>query len=150
MQPHAVHSMLHPVYLRPTLLVVTMVPKRGSTNPSAPRKCVKATPRGSQSQPVVIEDSQQSQHLSPRRALIKSRLSDDTFESQLRSAAPEAAIVAPDEDASEAATAEDGAEDNFDDIQCSRLSGYIKPLASSRVRRSWVYRHGWRAARGEG
>jgi hypothetical protein len=66
MHPHAVHSMLHPIYHRPTLLVVTMAPKRGSANPSAPRKYVKATPRGTQSQPVVIEDSQQSQRLSPR------------------------------------------------------------------------------------
>ncbi|KAI1522900.1 hypothetical protein PtrSN001A_011539 [Pyrenophora tritici-repentis] len=107
-----------------------MAPKRGSTDPSAPRKRVKASPRGTQSQPVVIKDSQQSQRLSPRRALTKSRLSDDTFESQLRSAAPEAAIFAPDEDASEAAIVEDGAEDlaedggfdahledNFDDIE---------------------------------
>jgi hypothetical protein len=78
---------------------------------------------------------------------------------QLRSAAPEAAIVAPDKDASEAAIVEDGAEDdgfdtqledNFDDTEWSRLSGYIKPLASSRARRSWVYRHGWQAARREG
>jgi hypothetical protein len=62
-------------------------------------------------------------------------------------AAPEAAIFAPDEDASEAGIVEDGAEDsgfdahledNFDDIGRSRLSGYIKPLASSRLRRSWV------------
>jgi hypothetical protein len=145
MQPHAVHSMLHPIYLRPTLLVVTMAPKRGSADPLAPRKRVKSTSRGTQSQPVVIEDSQQSQRLSPRQVLIKSRLSDDTFESQLRSAAPEAAIVAPDEDASEAAIVEDGAEDgsfdahlkdNFNDIEWSRLSGYIKPLASSRARRS--------------
>jgi hypothetical protein len=102
-----------------------MAPKRGSANPFAPRKRVKVTPRGTQSQPVVIEDSQQSQRLSPRRALIESRLSDDTSESQLRSAAPEAAIVAPDKDASEAAIVEDGAEDggfnahlkdNFNDI----------------------------------
>jgi hypothetical protein len=68
-------------------------------------------------------------------------------------------IVAPDKDASEAAIVEDGAEDdgfdthledNFDDTELGRLSGYIKPLASSRARRSWVYRHGWQAARGEG
>ncbi|KAF1839328.1 hypothetical protein BDW02DRAFT_563868 [Decorospora gaudefroyi] len=135
-----------------------MALKRGSADPSAPRKRVKATPRGTQSQPVVIEDSQQSQRLSPRLALIKSRLSDDTFESQLRSAAPEAAIVAPDKDASEAAIVEHGAEDdgfdahledNFNDIEWSRLSGHVKPLASSRARRSWIYRHGWQAARGE-
>jgi hypothetical protein len=103
MQPHAVHSMLHPIYLCPTLLVVTMAYKRGSADPLAPRKCVKATPRGTQSQPVVIKDSQQSHRLSPRQVLIKLRLSDDTFESQLRSAAPKAAIVAPDEDVSKAA-----------------------------------------------
>jgi hypothetical protein len=75
---------------------------------------------------------------------MKSRLSDNTFESQLRSAAPEAAIVALDKDASEAAIVEDGAkddgfnahlEDNFNDIKWSRLPGYIKPLASSRARR---------------
>lgn len=141
--------MLHPIYLRPTLLVFTMAPKGSSADSSAPRKLVKAIPRGTQSQPVVIEDSQQSQRLWPRRALIKSRLINDTFESQLRSAAPEAAIVALDEDASEAAIVEDGAEDgaedsgfdahledNFDDIEWSRLSGHIKPLALLRARRS--------------
>jgi hypothetical protein len=30
MQPHAMHSMRHPMYLRPTLFVVTMAPKSGS------------------------------------------------------------------------------------------------------------------------
>jgi hypothetical protein len=115
--------------LCPTLLVVTMASKRGSADPSGPRKRVKATPRGTQSQPVVIEDSQQSQRLSPRQALIKSRLSDDTFESQLRSAVPEAAIVAPGEDASEAAIVEDGAEDGgFDahlEDNLTTLSGVV-------------------------
>jgi hypothetical protein len=46
MQPHAVHSMRHPIDLRPTLLVVTIAPQRGSANPSAPSILVKATPSG--------------------------------------------------------------------------------------------------------
>jgi hypothetical protein len=84
------------------------------------------------------------QHLSPRRALIKSRLSDDTFESQLRSAAPKAAIVAPDEDGAEDGGFDAHLENNFENTEWSRLSDYIKPLALSQARRSWVYRHGWR------
>jgi hypothetical protein len=129
-----------------------MAPKRGSANPSAPRKRVKVTPRGTQSQPIVIKDSQQSQRLLPRRALVKLHLSDNTFELQLHSAVPKAAIVAPDEDASKAAIVEDSAEDggfdahledNFDDIDWICLSGYIKPLTLSQATRSWVYRHGW-------
>jgi hypothetical protein len=103
-----------------------MAPKRGSVEPSAPRKRVKATTKGTQSQPLVIEDSQQSQRLSPRQALITLRLSNDTFESQLRNAAPRFRIVAPHEDASEAALVKDSAKDssfnahlkdNFDDIK---------------------------------
>jgi hypothetical protein len=94
---------------------------------------VKATPRDIQSQPVVIEDPQQSQRLSPCRALIKSRLANETFESQLRSAATEAAIV---EDGAEDDGFDAHLKDNFDDIKWSPLSGYIKPLASSRTRSS--------------
>jgi hypothetical protein len=43
------------------------------------------------------------------------RLSDYTYELQLRDATPEAAIIAPDEDASEAAIVEDVVEDVIED-----------------------------------
>jgi hypothetical protein len=119
------------------------------------RKRVKAIPRGTQSQPVVIEDFQQLQRLSPRQVLIKLRLPHNTFKSQLRTAAPEAAIVPPDEDASEAAivdnSAEDGGfdahlEDNFDNIEWSRLLGYIKPLRRRGRGEAGFTATGWRVA----
>jgi hypothetical protein len=135
-----------------------MPPKRGAIASSALRKRAKVNPKGTYSQPIVLQDSQQSERLSPRRALVNSRLSDGTFESQLRKAVPEDAIVAPDEAskaATLAATVEDGVEkegfdvhleDTFEGLDWSRLPRYIKPLASARARRSWVYRYGWRVA----
>ena len=135
-----------------------MPPKRAAITSSALRKRVKVTPQGTYSQPIDLKDSQQSERFSPRRALIKSRLSDDTFESQLREAVPEGAIVAPNEAskaATVAATVEDGVEeegfdayleDTFEGLDWSRLPRYMKPLASARARRSWVYRYGWRVA----
>jgi hypothetical protein len=133
-----------------------MPPKRAATTSSALLKRVKVAPRGIYSQPIVLKDSQQSQGLSPRGALANSRLPGDTFESQLRKAVPERAIVAPNE-ASEAATVAATVEDatekegfnahleyNFEGINWSRVPRYIYPLASARARRSWVYRYGWR------
>jgi hypothetical protein len=98
------------LYLRAILLIITMPPKRAAITSSTPRKRVRVAPQGTYSQPIVLKDSQQSQRLSPRKVLVKSRLSNDTFESELREAVPEGAIVAPDK-ASEAATVEDGAEE---------------------------------------
>jgi hypothetical protein len=135
-----------------------MPPKRAATTSSALRKRVKVARQGTYGQPIFLKDSQQSQRLSPPGALANSRLPGDTFELQLRKAVPKRAIVAPDE-ASEAATVtatvEDNAEeegfdahleDTFEGIDWSRLQRYMKPLASARARRSWVYRYGWRIA----
>jgi hypothetical protein len=80
-----------------------MPPKRAAITSSALSKRAKVTSKGTYSQPIVLQNSQQSEHLSLRRVLVNSRLSDDTFESQLREAVPKDAIVAPDE-ASKAAT----------------------------------------------
>jgi hypothetical protein len=66
------------------ILLITMPPKRVTITSSAPRKRVKVHRQGTYSQPVVLEESQQLKHLSPYRALVKSRLSNDTLESQLR------------------------------------------------------------------
>jgi hypothetical protein len=36
--------------------------------------------------------------------------------------------------------------DGFEGIDWTRLPQYMKPLASVRTKRSWVYRYGWRVA----
>jgi hypothetical protein len=131
-----------------------MPPKRAAITSSALRRRAKVTTKGTYSQPIVLQDSQQSERLSPRRALVNSRLSNNTFELQLRKAVPKDAIVAPDEatkTTTVAATVEEGVEkesfdvhleDTFEGLDWSCLPRYIKPLASAQARRSWVYRYG--------
>jgi hypothetical protein len=67
---------------------------------------------------------------------------------------PEAEIVAPTEgsQAGTAATTEagggdgddDGDGDSYDGIQWERLRGFIKPFATQRRNKSWIFRHGYR------
>jgi hypothetical protein len=131
-----------------------MPPKRAAITSSALRKRAKVTPKGTYSQPIVLQDSQQLERLLPRRALVNLRLSNNIFELQLCKAVPKDAIVAPDEAskaATVAATVEDSVEkegfdvhleDTFEGLDWSRLLRYIKSLALMRARRSWVYRYG--------
>jgi hypothetical protein len=77
----------------------------------------------------------------------------------LRESQGEDAIVAPTEGSEEATAASLTAaneptdeafdarlEGDFDGINRSRLPRYIKPVASQRSRRSWIYRYGYRVA----
>jgi hypothetical protein len=96
--------------------------------------------------------------LSPCEVLVESSQAPN-FESQLRESQAEDAIVAPIE-GSKAATAASSAaaktamderfdahlEDDFKSIDWVRLPQYMRPLASVRTKRSWVYSHGWRVA----
>ena len=119
-----------------------------------PSKQRKLFAKGTESQPVVVEDTQLS---SPRQALATASQAND-FESQLRDSRPEFTIAAPVE-ASEAATVastapneeeEDGFDtrfaDNFDGIDWSRLKGFIRPPRTYAQRKSWVYNYGYRVA----
>jgi hypothetical protein len=126
--------------------------------------------RGTPSQPITI-DSQTQLPLrsSPRRALADAPQPSPppppppTFESQLREIrleaaiialieASEAAIIAIEEASDSADDAEDGVEDafdarfadNFDGIDWSRLSQFMKPVATQQNRKSWIYRHSYR------
>jgi hypothetical protein len=108
---------------------------------------------GTASQPIAVDDNTQPSSL--RQALAAVSQATD-FESQVRDAVPEAAIVAPPE-GSEAATIattevavssdEDELDahlqDNFDSIDWSRLKKYCKPLRTSHQKKSWVYKYGY-------
>jgi len=127
--------------------------KRGFSGAAAQNKRPKVTSRSTVSQPIVLDPQQSSLRLSPRKALFKASQTAD-FESQLRESQAEDAIVAPAE-GSEAATAAKGAidegfdthlENEFEGIDWTCLPQYMKPLASVRTKRSWVYRYGWRVA----
>ncbi|KAA8621072.1 Dimer-Tnp-hAT domain-containing protein [Pyrenophora tritici-repentis] len=141
-------------------------PKRPRGDAFAPNKRARVAARGTESQPIDIDKSQQpAQRLSPRKALAittSQATEPPTFESQLRESQPEAAIVAPTEGSS-AATAviteddEDSNEDsdkrlderfadNFDGIDWSRLPLYCKPVSTQKQRKSWIYRYGYRVA----
>ncbi|KNG52862.1 hat domain-containing protein [Stemphylium lycopersici] len=81
-----------------------------------------------------------------------------TFESLLRESQIEAAIVAPTEGSKAATVAalEDDHQssdqdpfderfvDNFEGIDWARLSQFMKPLATQKQRKSWVFRYGYR------
>lgn len=121
---------------------------------------------GIASQPIDI-DASQSQRLSPRKAIVAATQATEatapsTFKSRLRDtqADPQAADahVAPTEGSKAAtvATAEDNNtveegfdapfEDDFEGIDFLRLPKYMKPLATQKQKKSWVYQHGYRVA----
>ena len=117
-------------------------------------KRYKPTPRGTHSQPIPIESPPSSPRPSPRRALVKAPQAPG-FEARLRDSQPEAAIIPPTEGSEEATKASDEPdtdsfderlEDNFEGIDWDRLPRFIKPIASQRHRKSWIYSHGYRVA----
>ncbi|RYN60368.1 hypothetical protein AA0117_g13081 [Alternaria alternata] len=120
---------------------------RASTSSTAPAKRLRS------SEPLSQRLSQRS--LSPRQVLAAASQAT-TFESQLLESQLEAEIVAPIEgsQAGTVATTEaedgggngddDGDGDNFDGIDWQRLRGFIKPLATQRRVKSWIFRHGYR------
>jgi hypothetical protein len=139
---------------RPLTKTVKKRSIRHNNADARPAKQRKLTSQGTESQPVVLEDTQLS---SPREALAIATQADD-FESQLRESRPEAEVVAPVE-ASEAATVastaldeavEDDFDqrfvDNFDGIDWKRLKGFIMPPRTQKQRKSWVYNYGYRVA----
>jgi hypothetical protein len=153
-------------------VVVTMPPavptrpkrSRKSTLSATPaaEKRARTTPSGTASQPIEVDTQRRA---SPRQALIEassqaipSTSPPPTFESRVRESQPEAAIEAPVE-ASEAAiiaseagesSSKDGFDarfaDNFDGIDWDRLKRYMKPVATQKHRKSWIYRYGYRVA----
>lgn len=137
---------------------------RNSTTRSStivPNKRVKVAARGTSTRPAKVENSQQlSQRLSPRKALGTASQPSEapTFESQLRESQLEGAIAASTEGskAVTVATAEDSNSggkgfdehltDDYNGIDWTRLPKYMKPLATQRGKKSWVYQHGYRVA----
>jgi hypothetical protein len=135
-----------------------MSPERknaATTTSSKPTKRSKNLPTkkplpgsGSASQPFVVDTSQLS-------AAVTS-----TFESRLRNTQQPKDIVATegsraatvatadgDDTDDEDTVAEDPAlSDDFDGIDWSRLPKYMKPLMTSKFKKSWVYKHSYRVA----
>jgi hypothetical protein len=107
------------------------------------------------SRPVVFDTQPSSPRLSPRKALVQASQAPN-FESRFRESQAEDAIVAPAEGSKAASLAtakktmdkgfDAHLEDGFEGIDWTRLPRYMKPLASVRTKRSWVYRYGWRVA----
>jgi hypothetical protein len=122
-----------------------------------PTKRLCKADKGSPSQPITIDRG--TQPLSPCQAIAAASQGTD-FETQVRDAVPEAAIVAPLEGSeaatigtTEAAISGDDDEDeeidmhlqdNFEGIDWSRLKKYCKPPRTQKQKKSWVYKHGYR------
>ena len=120
----------------------------------ASTKRPKVTPRGTHSQPIPIESPLSSPRPSPRKALVEASQASN-FEARLRETQPEEAIIPPIKGSEEATIADnepsterfdEQLEDDFTGIDWDRLPRYMKPMASQRSRKSWVYRHGYRVA----
>ncbi|KAI1670732.1 hypothetical protein L13192_06248 [Pyrenophora tritici-repentis] len=126
--------------------------KRPRAAPSTANKRAKGASRGtgSESQPVLIDDSQQALPLrvSPRKALAATQAeAAETFEAEIRESQ---AIVAPTEGSKAAtvASAEDNDAsdegfderfvDDFEGIDWSRLPRFQKPLRALKQKKSWI------------
>jgi hypothetical protein len=134
-------------------------PPRPATSSAVPQSAFEKPNKGSASQPITIDGG--TQPSSPRQAISAASQGTD-FETQVRNAVPEAAIVAPLEGSeaatiatTEAAISEDDDEDedeemdahlqdNFEGIDWSRLTKYCKLPRTQKQKKSWVYKHGYR------
>ncbi|PZD23251.1 hypothetical protein A1F96_10416 [Pyrenophora tritici-repentis] len=111
---------------RPLTKTVKKRSIRHNNADARPAKQRKLTSQGTESQPVVLKDTQLS---SPREALAIATQADD-FESQLRESRPEAEVVAPVE-ASEAATVASTAPDEAVE------DGFDQPFEEERFLQDW-------------
>ncbi|KAF2830926.1 hypothetical protein CC86DRAFT_464121 [Ophiobolus disseminans] len=160
---HVYH--VHYVYL--TAFIVTMSPplhatKRKSQGASISSKRRKGLLRGTESQPVRVDALQLFyQRLSPRKAIAASQATEATanttvpltFESQLRESQPQDTIVATkgSKPATVATAKDNDALEDFDAafandfnvIDWLRLPRHMKPLATQKQKKSWVYLHGY-------
>jgi hypothetical protein len=133
--------------------------KRARDSAATPKlhKHAKIATRGMSTQPIELDNTQLmlSQRLSPRA----------TFESQFCESQNEDSIVPPTEgsDAATVATTDireptkgvdkdsdksldAHLEDDFHGLDFKPISKYMKPLATQRAKRSWVYYYGYRVA----
>jgi hypothetical protein len=135
-----------------------MLPKhmkraRDSAVAPKPHKRAKTAARGTYTQPIELDYTQPS--------LSQRLLPWATFESRFRKLQDEARIVAPTKGSDAATIATADAEeladsvvesldahldDDFDGLDFKRIPKYVKPLATQRAKRSWVYLHGYRVA----
>jgi hypothetical protein len=122
---------------------------------TASAKRQKSTPRGTLSQPITIKSPLLSPRISPRKALVEASQALD-FEARLRDTQAEEAIIPPIEGSEQATITttnelntrsfDEYLEDNFEGIDWDRIPLYMKPMATQRSKKSWVYRYGYRVA----
>jgi hypothetical protein len=140
-----------------------------SSNSATVNKRARGLARGTANQPIEVDATPRLPcRPSPRKAIAdalqatlfsQASSATPTFESQLRDSQAEAAITPPTEGSGAAtiATIEAGDEadrdlfdgrfaDNFNGIDWTRLPGFMKPLATQKQKKSWIYRHGYRVA----
>ncbi|KAH7563688.1 Dimerhypothetical proteinTnphypothetical proteinhAT domainhypothetical proteincontaining protein [Bipolaris maydis] len=121
---------------------------------ATPSKRSRGVPRGTLSQPISIESPPSSSRLSPRQALVEaSQVS--SFEARLRETQAQEAII-PSADGSEEATIasnelasigfDEHLVDAFEGLDWDHFPQYMKPLASQRGKKSWIYLYGYRVA----
>lgn len=122
----------------------------------------KTAGKGTESQPVLIDNTQPTQPTLPLSSPPLEALGSDSqavdFESQLRERLPEDEIAAPVEASevatiatTEAAEEDDNTgffleedEQDFSGIDWQRIPHLQKPLRTASRKLSWVYKHGWR------
>jgi hypothetical protein len=138
------------------ILVAVMPQKRRAKDAvtASTTKRPKPTPGSTYSQAIPIESPQSSPRPSPRKAVVEAS-QVLSFEAQLRESQIEEYINPPTEGSEEATIAtsesnntalDEELEDNFNGIDWDRLPRFMKPIASQRHKKSWVYNYGWRVA----
>jgi hypothetical protein len=113
---------------------------------------------GSASQPILAESQLSQPRQAPRKAIRKVSQASN-FESQLRKTQSENTVVAPTESSKQATAASSAADevatyeefeaslmDNFEGLDFSLSPCYIHPALLQSLRKSWIYRYGWRVA----
>ena len=121
---------------------------------ATPPKRSRGVPRGTLSQPISIESPPSSSRLSPRQALVEaSQVS--SFEARLRETQAREAIIPPADGSEEATIAsnelasigfDEHLVDAFEGLDWDHFPQYMKPLASQRGKKSWIYLYGYRVA----
>ena len=137
-----------------------MPPKRRVDDAAATpsKRARRPAASGSASQPILVESQLSQPRQSPRRAMREASQASN-FESRLRKARPEDAVVAPTEGSEQATAASSAAEevatyeefdaslmDDFEGLNFSLLPRYVRLASSQSSRKSWIYRYGWRVA----
>jgi hypothetical protein len=137
-----------------------MPPKRRVNDAAATpsKRARRPAASGSDSQPIPAESQLSQPRQSPCKA-IREASQASNFESQLRKAWPEDAVVAPTEGSEQATAASLAADevatyeefdaslmDNFEGLNFSLLPRYVPPASLQSSHKNWIYCYSWRVA----